>query len=476
MNSKKLPYIYYIPLFFVLFLVSMFNKQNPFCGFYYRFDSVIYQYIGKMMLNGQIPYRDIFDHKGPVVYFWNMLGYFINPVWGQWLIELLLLLISGYLAFNIATKYISPLSSFFITSIIFLCTTNVDAIGNTESLAVVLTFLCFKIFNDFLSNKALTYKQSMTIGFCCAAMLMIKPTYLTTPFVLICTVLCIFIYNKNFKELFLHILYFSIAFLAIILSILLWLYYHNALEDFWYSYISFNFEYIKYWQNSNAKNLALVLFIRDGLVISSFLLMLILVSGCKRLSNNEKIFSLNMIISFVIGFICIILPNTPFFHYLYALYPITFVMAVLCIKLFSKYQKVFNIVLFIIFLFCINKAYPPALECKRESQIPHAANILNFYLDKNDTIQVLGCDMGRIHLLSKRNSATKYVLSGMIERLYPKLLFDAIKAASPKAIVILTKDANIHKQYIKNIWPEFFDKYMLFYYNSEYEIYMPDKS
>jgi len=37
-------------------------------------DSGVFMYIGKGILSGNIPYRDYWDHKGPVIYFINALG------------------------------------------------------------------------------------------------------------------------------------------------------------------------------------------------------------------------------------------------------------------------------------------------------------------------------------------------------------------------------------------------------------------
>ena len=37
-------------------------------------DSGVFQYIGRKILEGYMPYRDIFDHKGPLLYLINALG------------------------------------------------------------------------------------------------------------------------------------------------------------------------------------------------------------------------------------------------------------------------------------------------------------------------------------------------------------------------------------------------------------------
>lgn len=45
--------------------------QNPIHPHYWG-DSAIYEYVAKMMLNGQTLYKDVFDHKGPLVYWFQL--------------------------------------------------------------------------------------------------------------------------------------------------------------------------------------------------------------------------------------------------------------------------------------------------------------------------------------------------------------------------------------------------------------------
>lgn len=59
-------------------------------------DSGVFLYIGNAILDGGIPYRDVWDHKGPLVYYINALGLLINDgsLWGGWVVELIFLCIS----------------------------------------------------------------------------------------------------------------------------------------------------------------------------------------------------------------------------------------------------------------------------------------------------------------------------------------------------------------------------------------------
>src|SRR5512143_2942089 len=56
-------------------------------------DEGVFVYVGRAILEGKIPYRDVWDHKGPLIYYINALGLWIGPnsLWGIWLIESVLL-------------------------------------------------------------------------------------------------------------------------------------------------------------------------------------------------------------------------------------------------------------------------------------------------------------------------------------------------------------------------------------------------
>jgi hypothetical protein len=76
-------------------------------------DQGVYLYIGQQILKGDIPYRDVWDHKGPLIYYINALGLWMTgSVWGVWLIQVLFLFlaaISGWLAMQMV---FDPLTAF----------------------------------------------------------------------------------------------------------------------------------------------------------------------------------------------------------------------------------------------------------------------------------------------------------------------------------------------------------------------------
>ena len=45
-------------------------------------DSSVFQYIADEMIKGKMPYLDTFDHKGPLIYLFNVAGKLLSDTYG----------------------------------------------------------------------------------------------------------------------------------------------------------------------------------------------------------------------------------------------------------------------------------------------------------------------------------------------------------------------------------------------------------
>jgi hypothetical protein len=55
-------------------------------------DSGVFLYVGWRLINGDIPYKDVWDHKPPLIYFVDAFGLTLTPdsLWGVWLLQFIL--------------------------------------------------------------------------------------------------------------------------------------------------------------------------------------------------------------------------------------------------------------------------------------------------------------------------------------------------------------------------------------------------
>ncbi len=69
-------------------------------------DEGVFVYIGQGILEGKLPYRDLWDHKGPLIYYIDALGLWIgqHSLWGIWLVEAIVLAISLLLLYRLLRR------------------------------------------------------------------------------------------------------------------------------------------------------------------------------------------------------------------------------------------------------------------------------------------------------------------------------------------------------------------------------------
>ncbi len=79
-------------------------------------DQSVYLYVSARMLEGQVLYRDVWDHKQPFTYFIYALGLALSggTLWGVWVIELVGLIAAAGLFFWLLRHFISGFLSFLV--------------------------------------------------------------------------------------------------------------------------------------------------------------------------------------------------------------------------------------------------------------------------------------------------------------------------------------------------------------------------
>ena len=134
-------------------------------------DSSAFLYVGKGILQGEIPYLDRWDHKGPLLYLLNAAGLLISGakgVWGLWAMEMAILLGTVFCACKTFTRAfnMSSLVAMLIIVYFFHWSLQFDLGRNfTEFYALLFQFLSIYIFyNKSKLNSRLADRSSLIIG------------------------------------------------------------------------------------------------------------------------------------------------------------------------------------------------------------------------------------------------------------------------------------------------------------------------
>ena len=107
-------------------------------------DSGIFLYIGKIILEGKTPYLDVWENKGPLIFYINAFGLLIGSGsrWGVWFVELVFLFFAVYIGFKITKKFFGLPSAILSTIIWVLSLSSVSQGGNlTEQYSLLFSFV-----------------------------------------------------------------------------------------------------------------------------------------------------------------------------------------------------------------------------------------------------------------------------------------------------------------------------------------------
>lgn len=76
-------------------------------------DSGVFSYIGWRITQGELPYRDIWDHKAPVIFYLDALGLLLTPdsSWGIWLVEVAALGLAAALGYFLLKRLFDGLTA-----------------------------------------------------------------------------------------------------------------------------------------------------------------------------------------------------------------------------------------------------------------------------------------------------------------------------------------------------------------------------
>lgn len=213
----------------------------------YGGDSAIFMLIGKGILAGQVPYVDIFDHKGPVLFFIEALGQSIIPGrLGMCIFEMLCCSISLIVIYNIARCFVnrklSMIVPFFYLYLLRI-TLNGGNLSEEYSLPLCLICIWFAIKYAISGNEEHPPKYAFLYGasFMLIALIRINNAVALVSIVLTITIfLCI---KKRFNNLFANIIGFIGGMLLIFIPISIYFIVHGAFYEMIRGTFIFNYIY-----------------------------------------------------------------------------------------------------------------------------------------------------------------------------------------------------------------------------------------
>jgi hypothetical protein len=214
-------------------------------------DVNLYFNIGKAIFNGKILYADVFDHKGPLIFFIYGIGYLISETTfiGMYIIEVIvwtLMISAGYLT---AKLYLDKMYAFAVALIfpLFVLSHSLEG-GSAEEFILVfqsVSLLLFLIY--FKEEDCSVHKPAYMFihGIMCAATLLIKINLIVFWLFPLPAILINISKSKEYKNLIRNILAYIAGLLVLILPVLVYFICNDALADAWNTYIVLNGNYAR---------------------------------------------------------------------------------------------------------------------------------------------------------------------------------------------------------------------------------------
>jgi hypothetical protein len=200
------------------------------------------------MMRGLVPYRDLFEQKGPLLYAIHALASLFSSknLYGVYILEAIVLTGDLILAFKISKLYVNEKASIIVAIVfpVFLLNENVFRFGDSaeEFSTIFLLFFIYLFFKHIKlkSNEMFSKNFFLLNGIMVACVFWIKFTLIGGWIGFYFSFLIICILKKRWKELLNGVLY---SLFGIILSTLPWLFYfgiHSAIKDWLHVYLWFN--------------------------------------------------------------------------------------------------------------------------------------------------------------------------------------------------------------------------------------------
>lgn len=332
-------------------------------------DSAVFKTMGQAILQGKIPYADIFDHKGPLLYFINALGQKMIPGRvGILLLQTLSLGVSLFFLYKTARLMTSRIGSFIAVGAVLILFIGLITDGNLSE-EWMLPFLSLSFFLSVRHlivgfDSRLPGRDAFFLGFCFGAIFLLRPNDAVS-FVggLMAGLMLLELYKKRYTAFLNNTLWFSFGVAVTILPFFLYFFCHDALHDFWFGLVGFNASY-----SGGVKELILSCVSKGKLSLS--LIFLSVLTVVYNSSHRRLLIILGPVSLFAFGLMGIRL----YAHYYITILPLFCILVSCC---WHPSHKSISLLALCAFLFSYQAGEGPLIKCVQSAIMSRARVMLS---------------------------------------------------------------------------------------------------
>lgn len=228
------------------FVVMLFvTCSSPLYAFNFWVDSNVYLTLGRGILHGLVPYKDLYEQKGPLLFIVHALAALISQhsFLGVWFIEIGMAVVFSFFAWKTVKLCSKPDKHAVLLMpavIAFTYTVGMMDFGDSaeELCFPLLIIIVYLVLRDSViePERLPSVKSAFVIGILTAALFWIKYSFLG-PVIGICILMVIWtIKPRVWKRLFADIGMFLAGFILLTLPIIIYLAVNGALDDMFAGY------------------------------------------------------------------------------------------------------------------------------------------------------------------------------------------------------------------------------------------------
>ena len=218
--------------------------SNPLFSYPGR-DGGIFLYVGSLILKGKIPYLDVWENKGPLVFYINALGLFLTngSRWGVWLLEFLFLFCSGCMGYILIKRIMGGIPALIGTFIWVTAAGNVLQGGNfSEEYSLLFSFVAVFFYLKSLEQPE-NKLYSLLIGVSLGLNILLRPNNISMQVAAAGAYFILAIVSKDWRLLLQRAILMAAGGIAVLAPVILYFALKNALVEMINVVLVFNVQY-----------------------------------------------------------------------------------------------------------------------------------------------------------------------------------------------------------------------------------------
>lgn len=237
---------FYILSFLISFVILLFcTKNSPLYAFNNWVDENAFFTVGKAWSHGIVPYRDIFEQKGPLLYFIFMLGSIISKksFIGIFVFEVISLTITLIFSCKIIQLFLKNKFIYLILPLLasIICSSGFFVHGGSvEEFCLPFCFISLFCFLKHFVNSKIGYIELFINGFIAGCVSMMKFNLLGFWFIFMAAIFFDFVLSKKIKKAFISCIVFLVGMMIPIGIFSIYFLSVHGFRDFINIYIMYN--------------------------------------------------------------------------------------------------------------------------------------------------------------------------------------------------------------------------------------------